>query len=173
MYSSVKSINITYLILELVLDLPRARASNRPGSFPPAIKQLLTYMSRYGIPTEQINDIILKSFNKQHGVLQVPFPQFMPLPSPHLSSPSPTSIKYQHYQHHNHNKSNPKVPEILAIYTKFKMLAFRNINLNLEDWFNEIYTFTVQHLGKLYLLQQVNRILTINTSELGRFYSTI
>ena len=81
MYSSVKSINITYLILELVLDLPRARASNRPGSFPPAIKQLLTYMSRYGIPTEQINDIILKSFNKQHGVLQVPFPQFMSLPT--------------------------------------------------------------------------------------------
>ena len=104
MYSSDKSINITYLILELVLDLSRARASNRPGSFPPAIKQLLTYMSRYGIPTEQINDIILKSFNKQHGVLQVPFPQFMPLPTlglpftnihkiPTLPAPQPQQIE--------------------------------------------------------------------------------
>ena len=68
------------------------------------------------------------------------------------------------------------VPEILATYNKLRSVtrfALRYASFNLEDWINEIYNTTVQFLGYLDLLQQLNQILTINISELTRFNSKI
>ena len=68
------------------------------------------------------------------------------------------------------------VPKILATYNKLRSVtrfALRYASFNLEDWINEIYNTTVQFLGYLDLLQQLNQILTINISELTRFNSKI